>query len=164
MPDPSQFRLHERPDYGFSEFDRLLQQLRDAIPDIGTRAEVLAALQLAGRDLDVDDLAREQDLTPDIVEVVRELSAFGDEGRWVHEFGSVHVAQISAGSFDGMCSVTTYVLATRKGSEIEFWWQDENGGEGELGVRNQPVTMAEVITLIDTVLLAQESYTVERGD
>src|SRR5260221_478711 len=125
------FALDFRPDFGFAAFDQLLQQLRDAIPEIESLAEVLAALQLDGRGLDVDALATEQHLTPDIVEVVRELAAFGDQDHWVHEFGSIHVAQLSAGSWDGMCSVATYVMATRKGSEIEYAWQDENGGEGD---------------------------------
>lgn len=58
-----------------------------------------------------------------------------------------------------MCSLTTYVLATREGGSIEYSWEDENGGQGDLGVRDEPLTMAEAIEMIDAVLLAQEGYT-----
>src|ERR1700688_2292190 len=120
------FPLDFRPSYGFEQFDRLLQQLRDAIPRIETRAEILAALQLEGRDLNVDELATELHLKPGIVEVVRELAAFGDEGDWVHEFGAVCIAKVNAGS-DGMCDQTTFVFARRSEQGIEFFFEDENG-------------------------------------
>jgi hypothetical protein len=159
MPNPATFVLNGRPDYRLAEFDALLHQLRDAIQDIGTRAEILAALQLEGRDLDVDELARELDLKPGIVEVVRELAAFGDEGHWVHEFGAVCIAKVNAGS-DGMCDQTTFVFARRSEQGIEFFFEDENDGRGELGVRNQPLSMFEAIAMIDAVLLTQAGYKV----
>lgn len=152
------FDLGFRPDYGFAEFDRLLARLRDAIPDVGVRAEVLAALELEGRDLDIAELSDELPLGPTVMTIVEQLAAFGDDGDWVHAFGSVLVARISAGSLAGMCDATAFVMATRKGNRIEYSWEDENGGAGDLGESDQPLSMAELIAMIDRVLLTQEGY------
>lgn len=162
LPGTFDFALDFRPDY-FAQFDALLQRLRDAVPDIALRAELLAALQLEGRDLDAEQLTGELQLGQDVGDVVEQLAAFGDQGHWVHSFASVHIAQIAAGS-DGMCSVTTYVLATRQAGSIEYWWQDENGGRGDLGMRDHPLSLIEAIVLVDAVLLAQASYDVVGAD
>lgn len=154
------FQFDLRPDYGFDAFDRLLGRLRNAIADVGTGAEVLAALRLEGRDVDAKQLATELNLDLDIAEIVAQLAAFGDEGDWVHAFGAVCIARINAGSLVSMCDATTYVFAIRTGSAIEYRWWDENDGTGYLGVRDRPLSLIEAIEMVDAVLRLQAPYDV----
>lgn len=163
MPRHSGFRFHERADCGFDHFDRLLTGLIQ-ISDPAIRGEVRAALETDGRDLDVADLAAHYALSDEVAETVRQLAAFGDEGELVHGFGAVHIAQINAGSWLGHCDLSTFVLARRHQGQIAVWFQDENGGSGELGIRVEPLTMLDAIVLVDATLIAQAPYAVTGDD
>jgi hypothetical protein len=104
------------------------------------------------------------DLAPSIADVVRILAVFGDDGQQLHTFGSVVLARINAGSLVGSVDLTTYVLATRRGGQVEIWWQDENGGTGSLGMMEQVPSFLECTVLLDAVLVAQAQYDLVGGD
>ena len=163
MPRHSEFRLHEHADCGFDLFDRLLAGLDD-IGDPAIRGEVLAALEAEGRHLDVADLAARHALSDEMAETLQQLAAFGDEGTLIHAFAAVHIARITAGSWLGHCDLTTFILARRQHGQIAVWFQDENGGSGELGTRIEPLTMLDAVLLVDATLIAQAPYTVSSGD
>lgn len=163
MPRLSDFDLHFRPDLGFDQFDALLARLYEQFPP-PVRYEVLAALELEGRDLDVHALAAAHHLTPDATATVAQLASFGDRGMAVHEFAAVHAAQITAGSDLGHCDLTTYIMAGRRGREIVFLRLDENGGGGELGIVSQVPSLIELVVLVDAALIAQAPYPVTDGD
>jgi len=164
VPRHSDFALHERADYGFDRFDRLLAAL-ERIEDTSIRAEVLAALEAEGRNLDVDALAAHYELSPSVADTVRRLAAFGDAAELIHSFGAIHVAQVTAGSTLGHCDVTTFVMASRRDRGIVYWFQDENADSpSDLGIREQPLTLLEAIVLVDATLVAQAPHPVVDGD
>jgi hypothetical protein len=163
VPRPGDFPLDRRADLGLTEFDRLVRLLHQ-LTEPSVRMRILDALEADGRDTDVGALAAAYGLSASAVRVVDELAAFGDQGESVHAFGAVHVAQINAGSLVGHCDLTTVVLARRQRGRIAYWFQDENGGCGHLGCRDQPLSLLEAIVLVDATLVAQAPYPVSGGD
>lgn len=164
MPRHRDFALDARPSYGFEVFDALMQELRDAIPHSETLTEVLDALRLEGRQLDVDQLASELQLDADVVEIVKRLASWGDCGLMIHEFATVCVARINAASLAGMCDLTTFVFAQRCDHGFALSFEDENGGHGDLGVYEHPLSLLELIVVIDGVLVVQAPYEVVDAD
>lgn len=162
VPRQTDFALDARADYDLARFDRLLARLQ-RIADASTYARILAALEAEGRNLDVDDLVVRYALTPASVDVVVQLAAFGDRGELTHAFASVSVAQITAGSTLGHCDMTTLIFATRQRGRIAYWYANENGGRANLGVRDQPLSLLEAITLVDAVLIVEAPYPVVDG-
>jgi hypothetical protein len=152
------------PSYGFETFDRLLEQLREVIPRVAVRAEVLAALRMEGRQLDRLHLGAGLNLEPRAVGIIERLATWGDTGSPVHVFGSVCLVGISVGSLGGKNAVTTYVMASRKGGQIRLWWVDESGRHGDLGACNHPLSMLEMIVVVDAVLLAHAPNPLPDGD
>ena len=110
---------------------------------VGDRAvstSVRVALQCDGRLVDVEALAQEFSLDDRARKIIERLSEFGDESLGVHRFGAIHVAEINAGSAVGRVDQTTFVLSRRtRGSQIKFWWETENGGEGDLLRVSEPL-------------------------
>ncbi|MGH3644978.1 MAG: hypothetical protein ACRDUX_38855 [Mycobacterium sp.] len=163
MPRHADFPIDHRPDL-FGEFDALIRELRSLVTCMSTHAEIIAALGTDGRQLDVDQLAAELCLEPDVAAIVRRLATFGDMGEQVHSFASLVLARINAGSLAGSVDLTTYVMATRRCGRVEVWWQDENGGTGTVGMRAQVPSVLEITVLVDAVLVAQAPYDVGDGD
>lgn len=163
MPRLSEFDLHFRPYLGFEQFDVLLARLHEQVP-VPARYDVLAALELEGRDLDIHAVAAAYHLTQGATAVVAELASFGDRGMLAHQFGAVHVAEITAGSDLGHCDLTTYILARRRGGDIVFSRLDENGGGSELSTVSQVPSLIELVVLVDAALVAQAPYPVTDGD
>lgn len=160
MPDPDDFELTFTPDYHLDEFDHLMRQL-DAIGDRAVRTSVRVALQCDGRLVDAEDLAQEFGLDDRAQSIIKRLSEFGDESLGVHRFGAVHVAEINSGSAAGMIDLTTYLFARRtRGSQIKFWWETENGGEGDLLRVSEPLDFWGAVTLLNRALVAVAPYPV----
>ena len=160
MPDPDDYDLTFTPDYGFDEFDRLMRGL-DTISDRAIRTLVRVALQCDGRLVDADAVAQQFGLDDRVRSIIERLSSFGDEDLGVHRFGAVHIAEINSGSTMGMVDQTAFVLARRsRGSEIKFWWETENGGEGDLLVFSEPLDFWGAVTLINRALVAVAPYPV----
>ena len=160
MPDPVDFDLTFTPDYHLDEFDRLMRQL-DTIGDRAVRTSVKIALQCDGRFVDAKALAQEFGLDDRARGIIERLSEFGDESLGVHRFGAIHVAEINAGSTVGMVDQTTFVLARRtRGSQIKFWWETENGGEGDLLRVSEPLDFWGAVTLLNRALVAVAPYPV----
>jgi len=132
-----------------------MQQLRDAIAEAEVFAEVLAALHLEGRQLDVDQLASELRFDAGVVEIVEKLAGLGDNGLLIHEFASVCVATINAGSLASMCDVSMFLFARRRERGFEYFYRTENGGGGELTVSTQLLSLIELVVLVDGVLVAE---------
>lgn len=93
MPRTADFAIDYRPRL-FDEFDNLIHELSRIVPCVVTRAEIKAALEVEGRQLDVDQLAVDLHLKPRVLELVRGLSEFGDDGGQVHAFASVILARM----------------------------------------------------------------------
>lgn len=165
MPRPRDFLLFQRPrSYGFESFDELMRELRGALPNAEIFAEVLAALQLEGRQLDASHLARDLHLDPPAVEVIEQLAAWGDQGELLYEFGSVCLATITAGSLLGHTDLATFIFAQRRERGFALNFEDENGGHGELGEFERSLSLLELIVVVDGVLLRQAPYDVTDGD
>lgn len=165
MPRPRDFRLFERPrSYGFESFDDLLKRLHAAVPDTAVFNEVLAALQLDGRQLDAHQLAHDLHLDAQVVEIVAQLAAWGDRGELIHHLASVCIATITAGSLLGHADLATFVFAQRRERGFALNFEDENGGHGELGEFERPLSLLELIVVVDGVLLRQAPYDVTDGD
>jgi len=165
MPHPRDFRLFERPrSYGFESFDELMRELRAALPDTDVFAEVLATLQIEGRDLDADHLARELHLETHVVEAVAQLASWGDIELLIHEFGAVCLATINSGSLLGHCDLATHLLARRCERGFELLFTDENGGYGQLGEYAQPLSLLELTVVLDSILIIQAPYDVVDGN
>ena len=162
-PRPGGFPLDRRADLGLAEFDRLVTLLHQ-LTNPAVCARILDALEADGRETDVGALAAVHRLSGFAARVVDELSAFGDQGESVHAFGTVHVARVSAGSLLGHCDLTTFVLARRQHGRIAYSFQDENGGCGHLGCRDQPLSLLETIVVVDATLVAQAPYSISGGD
>lgn len=162
-PRPGDFPLDRRADLGLAGFDRLVTLLHQ-LTDPAVCAKILDALEADGRETDVGALAAAHRLSGLAVRVIDELAAFGDQGESVHAFGTVHVAQLSTGSLLGHCDLTTFVLARRQQGRIAYSFADENGGCGQLGCRDQPLSLLETIVLVDATLVAQAPYPISDGD
>lgn len=144
MPRARDFRLFERPrSYGFEPFDDLMKRLRAAVPDSHVRPEVLAALQFDGRQLDADQLAHDLHLDQRVVEVIEQLAAWGDRGELIHHFASVCIITITAGSLLGHTDLATFIFAQRRERGFALIFEDENGGHGELGEFERPLSLLE---------------------
>jgi len=165
MPRPGDFPLFDRPpSYGFEQFDELMRRLRAAVSDTDVFAEVLATLQLEGRDLDTDHLARELHLDHALVAIIERLAAWGDRGELTHHFACVRIATINSGSLVGMCDLSTMVVAERREDGVALFYEDENGGHGDVGVYQQPLSLLELIVVTDGVLLVQAPYPTSSAD
>lgn len=163
MPRHRDFRLFERPStYGFESFDDLMKRLRAAVPDSDVCAEVLAALQLEGRQLDVDQLATELQLDAPVVSIVEQLASWGGE-LLVDEVGACRIATVNAGSLLGHCDLATHLLARRCERGFELFFMDENGGYGQLGEYAQPLSLLELTVVLDGILIIQVPYDVVDG-
>lgn len=149
-----------RPDY-FADFDGWLQQLEEQIPDSPTRASLLTTLDEDGRQVDLQQLAARYHLSRAAVRLIRRLVRFGDEGRPVHSFGSVCIAEIAPRARSR--NVTTHVYATRWGAKVDYWWTDTAEGFGALGVRDGPLTLREAVVMVRRVVRAQARYDVIDG-
>ena len=141
-----------------------MQQLRGTITNDDRFAEVVAALQLEGRDLDADQLAGELHLDTAVVNVVEALAGWADRGLLEHEFASVCVATINSGSLLGRVDLTTFVFARRCDRGIELLYRDENGGGASLGFYTQAPSLLEMTVLVDAVLLAQSPVSPPTAD
>lgn len=165
MPRHRDFRLFDRPpSYGFEQFDELMRELRAALPDTDVVAEVLATLQLEGRQLDAHQLAHDLHLSPTVVEVVEQLAAWGDRGELLYEFGSICISTITAGSLLGHTDLATFIFAQRRERGFAVMFEDENGGHGELGEFERPLSLLEVVIVTDGALLRQAPYDASDGD
>lgn len=160
MPDDRDPQRNRRPDY-FTAFDGWLQQLEAHIADPITRAAVLTTLDEDGRQVDLQQLAAQRRLTEAAVRLIRRLVRFGDVGHPVHSFGSTCIAEITPRMRSP--SVITYVYATRRGAQVEYWWADTADGFGVLGVRGRPLTVREAEAMVRRVIAAQASYDVIDG-
>lgn len=165
MPRQRNFPLFERPrSYGFERVDELMEALRAGLPDINVFADVVAALLLEGPQLDVDQLTPDVCLDPRAAEIIEQLAVWSDRGEQIHHFASVRIASISAGSLFGPCDLSTVVVAQWHERGVALFFEDENGGQGDLGVFAQPLSLIELIVVIDGVLLRQAPYDVTGGD
>lgn len=163
MPGQRDFRLFDRPrSYGFESFDDLMSRLRAAVPDSNVCAEVLAALQIEGRQLDVDQLAMELQLDAPVVLIVEQLAGWGDE-LLLDEVGVRRIATVNAGSLLGHCDLATHLLARRCDRGFELFFMDENGGYGQLGEYAQPLSLLELTIVLDGILIIQAPYDVVDG-
>lgn len=90
--------------------------------------------------------------------------AWGDRGELLYEFGGVRVATIAAGSLLGHTDLATFIFAQRSERGFALNFEDENGGQGELGEFERPLSLLELIVVIDGVLLRQAPYDVADGD
>lgn len=70
-------------------------------------------------------------------------------------FGARCIARIHAGSLLGHTDLTTDVLAQRRENGFALFFADENGAHGDLGEYTQPLSLLEIIVIIDGVLLVQ---------
>jgi len=157
----SAYQLDFRPDYGFGVFDKWIEPLKLHVPNRATHAAVVTALEEDGRTLNVTKLAAQHRLTPQAVGLVRQLSRFGDVAHPIHPFASVHVFEVSGSSVLTSKDMTTFVLATRRSGGCDFWWADHPGdGFGALGVRDEPLSLAEAIAMVGTVVVAQANPTI----
>lgn len=165
MPRLHDFRLFDRPrSYGFESFDELITRLRAAVPNAEVLGEVVAALQLDGRRLDAHQLAADLHLSPPVVEIIEQLAAWGDRGELLYEFASVCLATIASGSLLGHTDLATFIFAQRRERGFTLIFEDENGGYGELGEFERPLTLLELIVVVDGVLLRQAPYDGTDGD
>lgn len=152
MPRQRDFLLFDRPrSYGFESFDDLMKELRAAVPDSDVCAEVLAALQLEGRQVDVDQLAHDLRLDRRVAEIVEQLANWGDRGELLHHFASVRLATINAGSAVGHTDLTTFVFAERRDRGFAVVFEDENGGHGTVGTYEYPLSLIEFIMVLDGI-------------
>lgn len=138
-----------------------MAQLKSCCRDRATYAAVVTALEEGGRDLDVDGLAAMHDLDVQARRLVRRLARFGDVGRRpFYAFASVCLAVISPPR-QHVGSPTTYIMVTRRGGQLDFWWIDSaDSGFGALGVRGEPLTGREAEAMVRQVIAAQASYDV----
>ena len=159
------FRLFDRPrSHGLEDFDQLERRLRIAVADPQCFAEVWEALEVDGRLLDVHQLASDLHLDPSAVEIVEQLAVWGYQGELLHEFGSVCIATITAGSLLGHVDLSTFIFARRRRRGLVVVAADENGWHAELGEFGQPLFLFELVVVIDSVLLRQAPYDVSGGD
>lgn len=164
MPDDYTPQRDRPPDYGFARFDRWMAQLKQCIPDGVTYATVVAAIEEAGRDLNLDRLATTHDLSEKARRLVRQLARFGDVGRRpFYAFASVCIAVISPPRrhADGP---TTYIMVTRRRGQLDYWWIDSaDSGFSGLGIRRQPLTQSEAVRIVEEVIAAQAAWDVVDG-
>jgi len=165
VPRRRHFVLHDRPSsYGFETLDVLLQQLRNVVADGEVFAEVLAALHLEGRQLDVAHLASELQLNNRVGEIVEHLAVWGDAGFSVSAFGARCIARVHAGSLLGHTDLTTFIFAQRRENGFELFFEDENGGRGDLGEYTPPLSLLELTVVINGVPVVRAPYDVTDGD
>lgn len=151
MPNRRAFRVDHRPAHPFKEFDELLSAL-DEIADPDLREEVGDAL--ADRALDTDWLREQVALEPGTLQRLTQAQHWGDEDLSVPQpLGSIVVATISGASTVGMPDYVAYVFARREGHRIAYSMADDAGGEVELIDGPEPLTLAEMIGLVDRVLV-----------
>ncbi|MGH3644979.1 MAG: hypothetical protein ACRDUX_38860, partial [Mycobacterium sp.] len=164
VPDERDPQLDHRPDY-FASFDRWLEQLEAHIPNHATRSAVLTTLDEDGRQVDVRRLVARHRLSRAAARLVRLLVRFGDEGGPVHSFGSICIAEILPSTAKRAARVTTSLYATRRGTQVDYWWADTADGFGALGTRDQPLTLHEAVVMVERVVIAQATYgAIDGGD
>lgn len=152
--------MDQRPDYGLTEFDALLTVL-DEIPE-ALRAEIRDAL--VDRQLDVETLAKEHHLPQPVIERLEQLQWWGDEDLSRQPFGSVLVATISGASSAGRVDYVAHVFAVREAGHVAYSMADDAGGDAELGESAEPLTLGEMIRLVDRVLAENAPWPTDPGD
>jgi hypothetical protein len=154
--------MHERPDYRLAEFDALLTVL-DEIPDESLRAEIRDAL--GGRELDVEALAEEHNLPRYVIDRLDQLQWWGDEDLSESQpFGSIRVATVSGASSAGGVDYVAHIFACRDAGRIVYSMTDDAGGDLELGESVEPMTLGEMIQLVDRFLAENAPWPTDPSD
>jgi hypothetical protein len=153
--------MDERPDYGFAEFDALLTVL-DEIPDATVREEIREAL--VDRQLESEALVQEYDLPENVVDRLELLQDWGFEDSGAQPFGSVRIATISGASSAGMVDYVADIFACREAKHIAYSMADDAGGDAELGESAEPLTLGEMIRLVDRLLAENAPWPTDPGD
>lgn len=153
--------MDQRPDYGLTSFDALLTVL-DEIPDATVREEIREAL--VDRQLKSEVLVPEYDLPENVVDRLGQLQNWGFEDSGAQPFGSVRIATISGASSAGMVDYVAHIHACREAGHIAYSMADDAGGDAELGESAEPLTLGEMIRLVDRVLAENAPWPTEPGD
>lgn len=161
MPDPYRFPIHERPDYRLDEFDALVTVL-DKIVDATLREEIRDAI--ANRERDVEARAEEHQLPQDVVDRLEQLQDWGSEDLCEQPFGSILLTTVSGASSAGRVDYVAHIFARRDTGRIAYSIADDARGDAELAESAEPLTLGEMIQLIDRVLAENAPWPTDPSD
>jgi hypothetical protein len=185
MPDESNFKMEFIPDYGLDEFDQLFTVLEQI--DAVIRGEI--GDLVFERELDPKEGVTKYNLSLEVAEGLDQLQGFGDTGD-LQPFGTVEIATVSGASyFGGGYNAAIYArrnwatydacigkfLETKSefgvtildpfgSGEIIYEFTDDSDGAGELAISAEPLTMQEMIKLVDAFLFENAPGTPTRND
>ena len=161
MPDPTRFPMQLLPDYHFNELDELLAVL-DEISDETLREEIRDAL--ADRELDVESLAAEHSLPRHVLNRLEQLQDWGSDDLCGQPFGSVVLATVSGACSSGRIDYVAYLFARRDDGRIVYSMSDDAGGDADLAESTEPLTLREMIQLVDRFLAENAPWATDPSD